>query len=130
MTGRAALLWCRRNLFATSLDTALSCVFLPLTVLAAWQLGAWALLQARWSIIGDNLRVLMVGTFPPQDMARAWDPAAALAVAAGPASTWRRGRKGPWPAPCARRWCLCGRCAWRARAWRWPPWVCSTGAAC
>jgi general L-amino acid transport system permease protein len=111
MTGRAALLWCRRNLFATSLDTALSCVFLPLTVLAAWQLGAWALLQARWSIIGDNLRVLMVGTFPPQDMARAWSAAAALAVAAG-ASLYLAARpQGPLAGPLRKAlvpvWALC-----------------------
>ena len=64
MTTHGPVRWCRVNLFATPLDILLSCVFLPLTFFMVWKLGAWVLLQAKWSIIADNLRVLMVGTFP------------------------------------------------------------------
>lgn len=83
MTTHGPVRWCRVNLFATPLDILLSCVFLPLTFLMVWKLGAWALLQAKWSIIADNLRVLMVGTFPVEYLGRAWYVAGVLAVATG-----------------------------------------------
>ncbi|CAB5723897.1 Inner membrane amino-acid ABC transporter permease protein yhdY [Delftia tsuruhatensis] len=96
MTAPSLLRWCRRNLFATPLDMALTCALLPLLLLAAGRLLAWTVQEARWSIVGDNLRVLMVGTFPPQDMARAWGASAALALAAG-TSLWVLARPhAPW----------------------------------
>ena len=88
MTTHGPVRWCRVNLFATPLDILLSCVFLPLTFFMVWKLGAWVLLQAKWSIIADNLRVLMVGTFPVEYLGRAWYVAGVLAVATGATLAW------------------------------------------
>ena len=86
MTTHGPVRWCRVNLFATPLDILLSCVFLPLTFFMVWKLGAWVLLQAKWSIIADNLRVLMVGTFPVEYLGRAWYVAGCLL--SPPARPW------------------------------------------
>jgi general L-amino acid transport system permease protein len=56
--------WCRCNLFATPWDTALSLIFIPLCAAALWSLASWALTRAKWSVVSENLRVLMVGTLP------------------------------------------------------------------
>ncbi len=77
---RAAALWCRRNLFADLVDTAITVVTLPL---CAWLLFAavdWALATARWSVVPDSLRVFMVGVFPTEATWRAWIAGAILAA--------------------------------------------------
>lgn len=93
MKSHGPLRWVRVNLFANGFDTALSLVFIPLCAAVAWQLIHWALTQAQWSVVTDNLRVLMVGTFPSDLMERAWASAAILGalsvVTLGAAAGWR-----------------------------------------
>jgi general L-amino acid transport system permease protein len=94
MKTHGLLRWVRVNLFANPFDTALSLVFIPLCATVAWQLVHWALTQAQWSVVTDNLRVLMVGTFPSDLVDRAWASAAILgalsAVTLGAAAGWHR----------------------------------------
>ncbi len=75
--------WLRVNLFATPFDAALSLIFIPLCVVLAWRLANWSLTQAQWSVVEENLRVLMVGTFPAELTGRAWTSAALLAAMTG-----------------------------------------------
>jgi general L-amino acid transport system permease protein len=75
--------WCRRNLFATPFDSALSLIFIPV---CAWAMGAlvyWAAVQAQWHVVADNLRVLMVGTYPGDLMSRPWISTVILALLSG-----------------------------------------------
>lgn len=104
MKTHGPLRWVRVNLFANPFDATLSLVFVPLCAALVWQLGHWALTQAQWSVVTDNLRVLMVGTFPAELMSRAWISAAiltGLSVATlGAAAGWRPfARLGRWIAP-------------------------------
>lgn len=75
--------WVRVNLFANAFDSVLSLIFIPLAAWACWSLAAWALTEARWHVVSDNLRVLMVGTFPSELSGRAWLSAGTLALLAG-----------------------------------------------
>ncbi|GAB3628010.1 amino acid ABC transporter permease [Pandoraea terrae] len=83
MSNNGLVRWCRVNLFASPFDTLLSVVFIPVTLAFGWRLGEWALTQAKWAIVADNLRVLMVGTFPGEYTGRAWFAASILAVMTG-----------------------------------------------
>lgn len=83
MNGRYLTHWCRVNLFRTWFDSALSLIFFPLSIGLAWKLVAWALTQAHWSVVTDNLRVLMIGTMPPDFLARTWTSGALLALLTG-----------------------------------------------
>jgi general L-amino acid transport system permease protein len=74
--------WVRVNLFANPVDGGLSLIFIPLCALLAWRLIDWAMIQAKWSVVTDNLRVLMVGTFPVELVSRAWISAAVLSAMA------------------------------------------------
>jgi general L-amino acid transport system permease protein len=83
MNSHGPLRWVRVNLFANPLDTTLSLVFIPVCAAMAWQLAAWALTQAQWSVVTDNLRVLMIGTFPGELTSRTWISAAILSALSG-----------------------------------------------
>jgi general L-amino acid transport system permease protein len=62
--------WTRHNLFATRVDAMLSVVSIPLTLYVVFLIARWALLKAHWSVVGDNLAVLLVGTFPQEQIWR------------------------------------------------------------
>jgi len=79
----SVLRWLRVNLFANSTDSVLTLLFLPSCLWGLWILGQWALTEAKWSIVTDSLRVLMIGTFPLELSSRAYFAALALAIASG-----------------------------------------------
>ena len=75
--------WCRVNLFASPFDAALTLTFVPFSAWALGSLVVWALTQAQWQVITDNLRVMMVGTYPAELMARPWACAAVIVLLTG-----------------------------------------------
>ena len=75
--------WTRYNLFATPGSALLSVVSIPLTLYLAFMAGRWALVQARWPVITDNLAVLLVGTFPRDQFWRAMVAGAMLSALFG-----------------------------------------------
>jgi general L-amino acid transport system permease protein len=83
MNARSWIRWCRVNLFGTPFDAALSLIFIPLSMVLAWKLGMWALAQAQWSVVTENLRVLMIGTMPRDFVPRTWGSGALLALLTG-----------------------------------------------
>jgi His/Glu/Gln/Arg/opine family amino acid ABC transporter permease subunit len=84
MTSAAsAIRWCRRNLFATPGDAALSLLFIPLCMGCLAALVDWATGAAQWSVVAENLRVLMVGRYPSDMMWRPWCSALILAALFG-----------------------------------------------
>ena len=63
--------WTRYNLFATPASALLSLVSIPFTVYVAYLAARWVFTVAQWPVVFDNLTVLLVGTFPHDQMWRA-----------------------------------------------------------
>ena len=74
--------WLRRNLFANVTDAILSVVAIALLAWLALTMGRWAV-GAQWSVVGDSLRVLLVGIYPSDQVWRAWVAAFLLAAVLG-----------------------------------------------
>jgi general L-amino acid transport system permease protein len=66
------LSWLRKNLFSTWYNTLLTLVSLWVVYTAGSRLLVWALTTARWGVITTNLRLFMVGPFPPEQVWRVW----------------------------------------------------------
>jgi general L-amino acid transport system permease protein len=75
--------WTRYNLFATPGSALLSVVSIPLTLYVGFLAARWALSTAHWSVIVDNLEVLLVGTFPRDQIWRAVVAGAGLSALFG-----------------------------------------------
>ena len=67
-----ALQWCRLNLFAKPFDALLSIIVIPACAWMMYETVRWALVTARWEIIPESLRVLMIGVYPPDQIWRTW----------------------------------------------------------
>jgi len=75
--------WLRVNLFANSADSLLTLLFLPVCLWGLWSLVEWTLIEAKWSVVTDSFRVLMIGTFPVDLSWRAYWAAIILVIACG-----------------------------------------------
>ncbi len=64
--------WLRKNLFSTWYNSLLTIVSLWLIYTVVGQLLVWAFTTARWGVITANLRLFMVGPFPPDQVWRVW----------------------------------------------------------
>ena len=64
--------WLRKNLFSTWYNTLLTLVSVWVVYTAGSRLLVWALTTARWGVITTNLRLFMVGPFPPEQVWRVW----------------------------------------------------------
>ncbi len=64
--------WLRKNLFSTWYNTLLTLVSVWILYSLASQLVIWAFTTAQWSVIPANLRLFMVGPFPPNEVWRVW----------------------------------------------------------
>lgn len=64
------LAWVRQNLFRTTLDTILTFVSSVILITVVVGLFQWAVSAANWFVITRNIRLLMVGTFPPENVWR------------------------------------------------------------
>lgn len=82
--------WLRKNLFSTWYNALLTLIALWVVYTVGGQLLVWALTSARWGVITQNLRLFMVGPYPPEQTWRVW---LCLALAAGllglSAGVWR-----------------------------------------
>lgn len=69
--------WLRENLFG---GVGSSLLTILLTVALAWltlQVATWAITEARWSVVTNNLRLFLIGQFPPD---QAWRVVANLTL--------------------------------------------------
>ena len=72
-TERYTLLgWAHKNLFSTWYNALLTLVCVWVVYTAGSRLLVWALTTARWGVITTNLRLFMVGPFPPEQVWRVW----------------------------------------------------------
>jgi len=67
-----ALGWVYKNLFRTWLDTLLTLGSAALLYLIFAPLITWAITTAQWEVINANLRLLMIGQYPPSELWRIW----------------------------------------------------------
>lgn len=75
--------WARRNLFATPLDGALSLVVIPTGLWLIYALAVWVFRDAQWGVLGDSMRVMMIGVYPANALWRAWTAAFVLTALSG-----------------------------------------------
>lgn len=80
-----SLKWSRHNLFGKPFDALLSLTVIPGVLWLLWQIASWALTVARWDIIPQSLRVLMIGIFPADQIWRTWVAVMIIAVLLGAA---------------------------------------------
>ncbi len=75
--------WLRHNLFSGPVN---GLVTILLGVALAWlalQIGGWAVSEARWNVVTDNMRVFLIGRYPGDLAWRIWLSLAILSVLAG-----------------------------------------------
>ncbi|HSK94842.1 MAG TPA: amino acid ABC transporter permease [Candidatus Angelobacter sp.] len=75
--------WLRKNLFSGPISSLLTIL---LGVALAWvtvQIGQWALTEARWEVVSNNLRLFLVGQYPGDETWRIWAAMALLSVLSG-----------------------------------------------
>ena len=76
--GETGLLgWIRRNLFSTWYNGLLTLVSLGVLYLLLRGLIVWAVRTARWGVVTRNLRLLMIGSYPPE---QSWRPATCVLI--------------------------------------------------
>ncbi len=71
-TSIGVLGWLKKNLFSTWYNALLTIVMLWLIYVVGTGLLNWAFTGARWNVIGANLRLFMVGPYPPDQVWRVW----------------------------------------------------------
>lgn len=71
--------WARRNLFRTPLDAVVTLAFGSLAVYVVVRLLRYALVTGRWEVVRVNLKLLLVGRFPDDEL---WKVAVAVSTLA------------------------------------------------
>lgn len=80
---RGAVGWLRRNLFRTWRDTLLTVLVVAAGAWLVSQALAWAISEARWGVITQNLRLFLVGLYPAEEAWRVWACLACVSLVAG-----------------------------------------------
>jgi len=75
--------WLRTNLFSGWVNSVVSLIIAALLVWLAVQIGSWALTEARWSVVSNNLRLFLIGQYPADQAWRIWLNLALVSVLAG-----------------------------------------------
>jgi general L-amino acid transport system permease protein len=83
--------WLRANLFSTWFNSLLTVVIGAVLVWLAIGILGWTVGEARWSVVTNNLRLFLIGQYPPEQAWRIWLNLAILSVLAGvSAGVWGR----------------------------------------
>ena len=64
--------WLYKNLFSTWYDALLTLGSATLLYLVFAPMISWAFTTAQWEVINANLRLLMIGQYPPSELWRIW----------------------------------------------------------
>jgi general L-amino acid transport system permease protein len=83
--------WLRANLFSSWFNALLTVVIGAVLAWLAIGIVGWAAGEARWSVVTNNLRLFLIGQYPPEQAWRIWLDLAILSVLAGvSAGAWGR----------------------------------------
>ncbi len=74
--------WLRMNLFPSWVSAIVTLVFGTLLVIVALLIAQWVL-NARWGVVTDNLRLFLIGQYPFEAAWRIWLTLAALSALSG-----------------------------------------------
>ncbi len=86
--------WIYKNLFSTWYNGLLTILALALVYSIAKPVLSWAFTQARWDVVTVNMRLLMVGQYPPAELWRVWLCLHLLAAIGGLSwGIWIHGRR-------------------------------------
>lgn len=77
------LKWLKENLFNGVWNSILTVVTLVVLFLVLKGALTWAFTEARWSVIPENFRILMVGPYPQEQLWRVWGGVMLLALLSG-----------------------------------------------
>lgn len=69
-TRTTPLRWIRRNLFSSVANGVLTVVSLYVVYALLSGLLRWAFTEARWGVVTENLKLFMVGRYPPEEVWR------------------------------------------------------------
>ena len=75
--------WVRKNLFNTWYNALLTVISLWVIYGVITQLAVWVVTGARWAVISANLRLFMVGPYPPDQVWRVWAVVIVVSVLMG-----------------------------------------------
>jgi general L-amino acid transport system permease protein len=64
--------WLRQNLLSTWYNVLLTIICVWVVVQVVSGLGHWAIAQAQWQVVTDNLRLILVGRYPVEQLWRLW----------------------------------------------------------
>lgn len=81
-TSVGPMAWLRQNLFSGPVSSILTVLLGALLVWMAIAIGQW-LLEARWGVVTNNLRLFLIGQFPADQAWRIWLNLAILSVLTG-----------------------------------------------
>jgi general L-amino acid transport system permease protein len=77
------LAWLRQNLFSGWINGLITVLVGAALAWLLLQIGQWAVTEARWSVVTNNLRLFLIGQFPADQAWRVWLNLAILSVLAG-----------------------------------------------
>jgi general L-amino acid transport system permease protein len=77
------LAWLRQNLFSGWVNGLITLLIGAALVWLVMQVGQWAVTEARWSVVTNNLRLFLIGQFPADQAWRVWLNLAIVSVLAG-----------------------------------------------
>ena len=75
--------WLRQNLFSGPISSLMTILLGAALVWVLLQIGTWALTEARWSVVSNNLRLFLIGQYPGDQSWRIWLTMAILSVLSG-----------------------------------------------
>lgn len=75
--------WLRQNLFSSWLNSLVTLLVGGALLWLAVQIGQWAVTEARWSVITNNMRLFLIGQYPGDQAWRIWAALAVLSLLTG-----------------------------------------------
>ena len=75
--------WFHHNLFYSKISGVLTIVLAIIVGLMLWGLAQWALFDAGWGVITENMRLFLVGQYPKDEIWRVWLTLMMLSLATG-----------------------------------------------
>jgi general L-amino acid transport system permease protein len=75
--------WLRENLFSGWLNSLVTVVIAAALAWLAIGIGGWALSEARWGVVTNNLRLFLIGQYPGDQAWRLWLLLAIISVLSG-----------------------------------------------
>jgi general L-amino acid transport system permease protein len=77
------LAWMRANLFSGWVNGLISVLIGAALVWIVLQVGRWAVTDAQWSVVTNNLRLFLIGQYPADQAWRLWLNLAVISLLAG-----------------------------------------------